>query len=389
MSLQKEAARGGKEKDDSDGIDRRNKPERRLITDVFRNQPADKHAQSEPQVPRGEDAAVGGAALVVMRHRHKHVEESRVHVPVSQPDEDGGKVIGPWMRTGDKKHIARQRNAYPHRAILREPAFAQGLAPLQAGDDQTDGEEHEIGARPAGDAQFIATVDGEEVAERAETRAEEGDVDGQEPRPREEKAVEGDFALVGHHLARLQFHQMRAQDRNGGKAEGDPKKRRETVGEMIDIDAQRGRQRHRDVGAQAIKPDALLATTGRQHVDGDRAVGHGHRAEGNPVQRSHNGEKQQRSRRHIAKEEYAENTDTQHQDLLTGEAVHHIPAERTREQRRQRVTAEHHPNRVLPCPEFRVQIERQQWHQKIEREIEKRIRHHHEAVIPIPKTVHF
>ena len=52
----------------------------------------------------------------------------------------------------DEQGIAHERDAHAAARIVRQQSFAQGAPTLQARDDESDGAEHEIGARAPRDA---------------------------------------------------------------------------------------------------------------------------------------------------------------------------------------------------------------------------------------------
>ena len=70
-------------------VQRSHSPECGVVAKMLGNNAADEHASAHAEVPRGEYGAVGCATLVVLGNGDNHVLESRPHVPVSKPDEDG------------------------------------------------------------------------------------------------------------------------------------------------------------------------------------------------------------------------------------------------------------------------------------------------------------
>lgn len=60
---------------------------------MFRHDSSQQTTDSEAQVPAREDAAVGGASLVVPGYVDEHIEERGIEVSVAQSDECCRKVV--------------------------------------------------------------------------------------------------------------------------------------------------------------------------------------------------------------------------------------------------------------------------------------------------------
>ena len=125
-------------------------------------------------------------------------------------------------------HYSRFSDSLPR--IMREATLAQGLAALQAREDQTDGAEHEVGARAACDAHHLLAIDGQIVAQHAETEAEGHHIQPQQPAAQEEESVEGEFRLVAHHLLLRELDGGIDEPSDAGHNERYPEQQFETVG---------------------------------------------------------------------------------------------------------------------------------------------------------------
>ena len=173
-----------------------------------------------------------------------------------------------------------------------------------------------------------------------------------------------------------------------GHDEGQPEEELEAGGELVDEDADGGRDGHSEVVGEAVVADALGTSAGGQHVDGDSRIGDGQGAEGPAVERADDSEQQQSGRGKIAGKEDGEGAEADHQHRLTGEGVDDVTAKRSAQQSRDGVAREHEADHVLCCAEVFTQIERQQWSQDIECEEQREVRYHHLDIVPIPKPVH-
>ena len=70
-------------------------------------------------------------------------------------------------------------------------AFTKGFASLQAGEDESDGAEHEPGTGTSRHVEYLFAIDGEIVAEYAKTETEEHHVNAYQPTALQEETVEG------------------------------------------------------------------------------------------------------------------------------------------------------------------------------------------------------
>lgn len=77
------------------------------------------------------------------------------------------------MRIGHEQDVAQRGDDYAFEGIAGQVALAQRLAALQTRQDEAYGQNHEERARAAGDAELVAAVDGEVVAQHAVAEAEE------------------------------------------------------------------------------------------------------------------------------------------------------------------------------------------------------------------------
>ena len=311
-------------------------------------------------------------------------------------------------RQGDENRVADEGDDHAGTGVEGETAFAEGLASLETGQDQADGTEHEVGACAAGDAHDLLAVDGEVVAEHAETETEGHHVETQEPTadeeetiPRKSRKEEGGTrneitwkgSVCGRSilLPRSSFLLPRKFDRSidqpaeAGHDEGQPEEELEAGGELVDEDADGGRDSHSEVVGETVVADALGTAAGGQHVDGDSRVGDGQGAEGPAVEGADDGEQQKRGRGEIACKEDGEGAEADHQHRLAGEGVDDVTAKRSAQQSRDGVAREHEADHVLCCAEMLAQIERQQWREHIERKEQREVRRHHLTVVLVPQ----
>ena len=81
-------------------------PEGSGVAEIFGYHPAEDDAETHTQIPAGQQGGVGGAALVVMRHRNDHVLEGWPHMPVAQTNEYGSGVKADGMPRNDEHRIS-------------------------------------------------------------------------------------------------------------------------------------------------------------------------------------------------------------------------------------------------------------------------------------------
>ena len=105
------------------------------------------------------------------------------------------------------------------------------------------------------------------------------------------------------------------------------------------------------------------------------------------MQRAHNGEEQERGSRQIAGKEDGKGRVTHHQHRLAWKRVDQIAAERSEQERRQRVTRQHQSYDVLRGAEMLFQIERQQRCEDVKSEKQRKIGCHHLTIVSVPKSV--
>ena len=86
------------------------------------------------------------------------------------------------------------------------------------------------------------------------------------------------------------------------------------------------------------------------------------------MQRSHDGEQQERRGCQIAGKEDGEGREAYHQHRFTRKSIDHIATERAHHQRRDGIAREHQSYHVLGGAEMLTQVERQQRCQHIEGE---------------------
>ena len=72
---------------------------------------------------------------------------------------------------------------------MGKQSLAQSLSTLQAGEDESDGTEHEPCSCAASDTHHLFAVDGEIVAQHTEAEAEEHHIHSQQPASGEEETV--------------------------------------------------------------------------------------------------------------------------------------------------------------------------------------------------------
>ena len=307
----------GKEKQHhADGVFSGHHPECGRIAPVLCHDTAEQAAKSESEVPSREDARVCRAALVVPCYGHEHVEEGRVEVSVAQAYHQCRQIVGHGMWHGDKKYKSHEREAHAFRGVVCHLALPQRLLPLQAREEEAGRQNGEIGARAPGYAKGLLAVYRQVVAQRAPAKPEHGDVYGQQPRPGEEESVERYLALVSYYLFLRQVHGAGNHHRQSCHAERNPEQRAITSHAVVQPYPHRRRYGHREVVAQSVEANALVASRRRQHVYRARAVCHSHRPERRAVYGAAYGEHEQRAGGYVSGEAHEKQRQADHEHLF-------------------------------------------------------------------------
>ena len=127
----------------------------------------------------------------------------------------------------------------------------------------------------------------------------------------------------------------------------------------------------------------------RRLDDGHGGVGHGGGPERRAVHGAHYGEQRERARQQVASEESEIEEQSYEQHALARERVDDETAERTHEQRRERIARQHQAYHVLAGREMLAQIERQQRCEHIKCKCHAEIGSHHPQIIPVPEFLAF
>ena len=106
-------------------------PECSSITEILDDGTTEEDADTDAEIPAGEEGGVGCASLVVGSNADDHVLEGRPKVTIAKADEDGGTLIAHHVGASDEKQIADGRGEDADTCIIDEPALAQHLASLQ------------------------------------------------------------------------------------------------------------------------------------------------------------------------------------------------------------------------------------------------------------------
>ena len=158
----------------------------------------------------------------------------------------------------------------------------------------------------------------------------------------------------------------------------------------MQIDTDGRSYRHGEVVAQSIKTDTLIASAGRQDIDGTGTVGNCYRSEGSTMQGSADGKHQDGTGSYVSCKEDGKSRQTDHQHFFTGKSIHHISAEGTDDECRHRISTQHDADDILGRPKGLTQIEWEEWGEEIEGKVEQKVGGHHLDVIRIPKFLfHF
>ena len=205
---------------------------------------------------------------------------------VAQTDEQRRAVVANGIGTGDEQQVAHRADKDSLRGIVYQSPLAQLPGSLQAGEDQSDGQQHEVGSRAARDAHHLLAVDGQIVRQHAVAESEEGDVHTDGPSAQEEEAVprqppptpprEGRTAphppvlprqviwspsLGGVRGGFLRCIDGRHHGETGtGHDKGEPEQQVEAVDIAVDEDADGRCDGRGDVVADAVVADALGAS---------------------------------------------------------------------------------------------------------------------------------
>lgn len=362
-------------------------PEGGGVGDELGEHAAQEDAYAHAEIPRGEYRRIGRAALVVPRHGDKHVEECGIHAAVAQSNQECRQIERPLPRSkGKQRESDRTEQCALHGVFGQQPA-AQLAGAVEARDHEAAREDGEEDAGAVGDAHLFFGVDGHIVRHHAPAEAEKEDVECHEPCAGEEKVVETHWRFPLHRPAARQLYGGGASEACQSHRERDPEQEREIAGSLIDPYACRGGDGHGQVVAQAVEAHPLVAARGGERVDSGCRVGNGGGAEGEAVERAHDGKHQQRACADIPRKTYEKEEKAAHKHLLAVETVDDKTAEWAHYQRRYHIARQHQADHVLRGAELLVEIYRQQGCQQIEGEEHHEIAGHGHAIVAVPQPL--
>ena len=293
------------------------------------------------------------------------------------------------MRGDDEHRVSDRGNQDSDACMTGQLALSQRFATLQPRQDQSEGEQQEEGAGPAGDAHNLFAVDGQIVAQHAVAKSETDHVNANEPSSQEEETVEGNLLLVGHGCSFWQLHRSRDRHAYQGEKQRDDEQDVKVSEVFVEGDADRGRDGGGNVVAQPVIADALVAARGGQHVDGNGGIGHGARPERSAVESAHHGEERQSARQQIETVEYETQQHKENQHLLPVERIDDISAERPEQQRGHGIARQYQANDVFCRAEMLAQVDGEQRCEDVEGEEQRKVRYHHLDILFVPKSLFF
>ncbi len=278
---------------------------------------------------------------------------------VTQADNQRGSVISPQIVHPSEQQVSAHRNRHAECSILDDFTLPQRTASGQPRENQPDGQQQKEQPCTSGDTQFLFAVDGnvgrhdpirKSVANHSEALA---------PTFQQKEPVEREGRPVFHGRTRWQTQGRIDDPSDSCQQQRQRKKPIVAMDGSVDGQCDGRADGRRDIVAQSVVADALRTARRGQHIDSHRAVGNGRKAERRSVQRTHDGEKEQRPRCQITGEEERKKEIADQQHRLTRKRIDHIAAQHPHRQSRKRIARQHDADSLLVGAERLAEVERQ------------------------------